>query len=280
MTAANPSPESLVRLLIYVGGVATTVIGSWASSKIHVYHENKKAHLEDIKQKVLNPLSDGLAEQYGSLVTHRSPVVVENWGVRQRRENASVTAYPNEQGPLLAKVSPNILAATDQALYTDAKKQHFREVINRVEQFLIAWDAHADECYVWVLRLSDEILAECKLPTHPVPHASPYVMHYRLGVFIYRRLCHSLDFALSKRYQNPLWVLEGFDGTPASGTEQELDALLSYLDSLMLRERSTADRLLRNARALEQNLTSLRSEINYAVAARRLRHKCDLVPFF
>src|ERR1700719_1392114 len=144
MTTVNPSVESLVRLLIYIGGVATTLVGSWASSKIHVYHENRKAHLEDIKQRVLNPLSGGLVEQYGSLVAHRSPVVVENWGVRQRKENVSVTEYPNEHGPLLAKMTPNILTATDQALYTDAKNRHFRKVVNHTEQFLAAWDVHAN----------------------------------------------------------------------------------------------------------------------------------------
>jgi hypothetical protein len=105
-------------------------------------------------------------------------------------------------------------------------------------------------------------------------------MQYRLGVFIYRRLFRSIEFALFKRNNNPGWVLEGFDGTPAAATEQELDAILFYLDSLIEKERSTADRLQRHARALEQSLASLRTELNYAIAARRLWHRCDLVPFF
>jgi hypothetical protein len=94
------------------------------------------------------------------LVTHRSPVVIEFWGVRLRKENVSVTEYPNEHGPLLTKVVPDVLAATDQALYTDAKKKHFRRVIDHYELFLTAWTAHAEECYSWVLRVSEEILAE------------------------------------------------------------------------------------------------------------------------
>jgi hypothetical protein len=71
--------ESLVRLLLYVSGVASTIVGSLVSSKIRVYHDNKKAHLDDIKQRVLTPLSHGLAEKYGSLKTQgqtgRSPVI-------------------------------------------------------------------------------------------------------------------------------------------------------------------------------------------------------------
>jgi hypothetical protein len=277
-----PSPKSL---LIYVGGVVTTVVGSWASSKIHVYQESRKAHLDDIKQKVLTPLNDELADKYGILVTHRSPVIIEFWGVRLRKQNVSVTEYPNEHGPVLAKVAPDVRTATDAALYTDAKKKHFREVINDTDKFLTAWDAHAEECYAWVMRLANEIVEECKLPTHPVPHGSTYVMQYRLGVFIYRRLCHSLEMALSKRCQTPTqnpdyWVLEGFDGTPAAGTEQEMDALLKYLDTLMVRERATAERLLHRARVLEDNLKALLGQLNYAIAARRLLRNCDLVPYF
>jgi hypothetical protein len=284
MYALNPSAESLVRVLIWVGGVAATVAGS-SASKIHVYQESRKAHLEDIKQKVLLPLSDRLAEKYGLLVTHRSPVVIEFWGVGLRREDVRVTEYPNEHGPVLSKVVPDVMTATDPALYTDARKRHFREVINDTEQFVTAWKAHADECYSWVLGLSEEILAETKLPTRPVQHGGAYVMQYRLGVFIYRRLCHSLEMALSKRAPNQMenadyWVLEGFEGTPAAATEQKLDALLVYLNNLMVREKSTADRLQRNAHNLEQRLTSLRAELNYAIASRRLQHRCDLVPFF
>jgi hypothetical protein len=285
VTVVIPSHEALVRLLFAVGGVVTgvasTVAGSWISSKIHVYHENRKAHLEEIKQKVLIPIRDGLADKYRSLVTHRSPVVVEAFGVRRRKENISVTEYPNEHGPLLVKVAPDIVEASDQVLFADAKKKHFRKVIDHTEQFLTAWQAHADECLAWVLSLAEQILAGCKLaPDQPVSYGSGYIMQYRLGVFVYRRLFRSVEFALFKRTLNPGWVLEGFDGTSAAGTEQELDAVLSLLDDLLETEKSAADRLLRDARVLEQSFSLLCGEINYAIAAHRLRRKCDLVRFF
>jgi hypothetical protein len=126
------SAEWIVRMLVYVGGVSTTIVGSWVSSKIHVYQESRKSHLEDIKQKVLLPLSEGLAEKYGSLVTHRSPAVIEYWGVRLRKENVSVTEYPNEHGPVLAKMTPDVMTATDPALYADARKKHFQKLMNNL----------------------------------------------------------------------------------------------------------------------------------------------------
>lgn len=122
MVLANPSAESLIRFLAYLGGVASTLVGSWVSSKIHVYQDNRKAQLGDIKQKVLSPLSDALANQYSTLVTHQSPVVLEEWGARRHKETASVTEHQSEDGPLLAIALPDMMAGLDPALYADAKK--------------------------------------------------------------------------------------------------------------------------------------------------------------
>jgi hypothetical protein len=116
-------------LLIYVGGVVTTIFGSWVSGKLRVYDDSRKAHLDDIKQKVLVPVRDGLLEHYGPLVSHRSHVVIDTWGVQQQKENVSVTQYPNEDGPILRKAVPNILASTDQALLIDANKETFPQNI-------------------------------------------------------------------------------------------------------------------------------------------------------
>jgi hypothetical protein len=144
----------------------------------------------------------------------------------------------------------------------------------------IAWDAHAAECHAWVLRIAEEISAESKLPINPTTYGSPYVEHFRLAVFIYRRLFQSSDLALFKRDRNPGWVLEGFQGTPAAGTEQELDAVLDVLDNIIEREKRTANQLLAKAHFLEQELSSICSELKYAIAARRLRKGCDFVHFF
>ncbi len=126
------------------------MVGAWISSKIHVYHENRKAHLEDLKQKILIPLAERLIEQYASVVLHRVPVVADKWGIWHRRENASVTEYPTEQGPVLLRATPDVIASLDEALFADARKTHFYGLIQKTEVFLARWDAHANECYAWV----------------------------------------------------------------------------------------------------------------------------------
>ena len=286
MTITTPSAESLVRLLFAVGGVVTgvasTVAGSWISSKIHVYHENKTAHLEDIKQKVLIPLGDVFTREYAVLVTHKSPAVLEVWGPRSRRENASVTEHQSEEGPLLRAALPDMRAGLDPALYTDARRNHFSKLLGQAESFSETWCSHANECHAWVDHLSGEILAKSQMEPIPVKqYGISYVDHYKLGLFVYRRLFRGSEHSLLKHARNPpTWVLEGFEGTSAEGTEQQLGALVSVLDDLVVKEGNTAGRLQANARVLEQRLSSLRAELNYAIASRRLRKKCDLVPFF
>src|SRR5258708_11743681 len=69
--------EWLIRVLAFVGGVASTVVGSWVSSKIRVFHDNRKAHLEDLKQRVLIPLSEASGENFTQLFSHTSPLIEE-----------------------------------------------------------------------------------------------------------------------------------------------------------------------------------------------------------
>src|SRR4029077_15939293 len=162
------------------------------ASKIRVYHDNRKAHLDDIKERVLVPLKDSLT-QYGVLVSHKSPVVAHGWGTRARSAKLSVTEYPTQDGPILTKIAPDIRAATDPALYMDAKQRHFPRIVRNAEDFLTSWQTHVDACYVWVQGLSQEILDKSQLPEHSGAIVPAYIMHYRLGVFVYRRLFNSLD---------------------------------------------------------------------------------------
>jgi hypothetical protein len=134
------------------------------------------------------------------------------------------------------------------------------------------------------VRLSEEILKNSQMEAFPAAHhGKAYVDHRKLGIFVYRRLFRCTQQSLIKRSPShpPVdWILEGFEGTSASGTEQQLEALVSVLNDLSAAEKTIADRLQADARVLEQSLESLRAELNYAIAHRHLRNKCDLVPFF
>jgi len=265
-------------------GVASTVVGSWISSKIHVYHENRRVHLEEIKQKVLIPISDLVTNDYAMLVTHQTSAVDELWGVRRRKEGVSVLEPQTEEGPVLVPKIPNVQAAYDPALFTDARRGHFSQLLAQVEQFSEAWRSHVCECQAWVVHLSEEITKRGQM--EPFPTASTgksFVNPYKLGLFIYRRLFGRCKHSLLKHaidHPPVEWTLEGFEGTSAKGTKQQLDTLVSVLDALIIEEQVVADRLQASARLLEKALFLVRIQLNLAVASRRLRKKCDLVPFF
>lgn len=285
MNVPSLSTEALLRWLYAVGGlvtgVASTVIGSWVSSKIHVYHDSRNAHLEDIKQKILIPLSNVLSNEYGPLVTHKIHVIDEGWGVRNRREEAGVTEQQIDDGPLLLTAVPEMRAGLDLALYTDARKRHFSQLLHESEQFADAWRAHANDCHGWVDHISQEILTRSGMQPYPVQQfGTPYVAHYKLALFVYRRLFGCWPQSLFKRVRNsPAWAIEGFAGTSAEGTEQQLTDLISILDNLVVEEKATAERLKSDALRLKRSLMRLCEEISYALASRRLRKRCDLVPF-
>lgn len=283
-----PSTETLVRWLIAVGGAVTgvglTVTGSWISSRIHVYQENRKVHLDEIKQRVLVPLHQNLEQQFAALVTHKSSAVLQKWGTRKRLEGASVVDHQTEEGPFLILVLPVVRDGVDSALYADAKKKHFAPLIQQVETLDEAWRTHATKCHAWVVRLSDEILAKSGLKQSflAAPDES-FVDPYKLGLFIYRRLFRVWERSLTKYSPtNPptYFVLEGFEGTSARGTDEQLTSVVTLLNELMVAERSNADELIAEAQRLDQTLAVLMAEIDYAIAYRRLRKRCDLVPFF
>jgi hypothetical protein len=223
-----------------------------------------------------------LANEYAVLVTHKSSAVLEGWGARSRKETASVTEHQTEDGPLLAIALPDMKGSVDPVLYADARKNHLSKLLKQAEVFSEDWRAHANECNRWVLHLADDILAKSQMEAFPVPQfGTPNVNHYKLGLFVYRRLLRFSEHSLLIHPRNPpnQWVIEGFLGTSAEGTEEQSRALVSVLDDLVAREKNTAEQLQAKARFLEEHLTSLCSELNYAIASRRLRKKCDLVPF-
>ena len=120
--------EWLVRLLIFIGGVVSTMVGSWLSSKIRVYHHNRKAHLDDLKQRVLIPLRGGLEQHFRPLIFHQEPLVyVETAAPTQFLENAKATESQIEQGDVLQGKFPGslVFGPLDSALQQDAQKTHF-----------------------------------------------------------------------------------------------------------------------------------------------------------
>lgn len=270
-------------LLPYIAGVASTVAGSWVASKIHVYQENRKLHQEDLKKKILSPILSAVENSYPSLVRHSSPVVSVAWGKRSTLKDAKVTETPEIHGPLL-KVEdpgPTIERDLDEALLVDATKTHHRELIASWERFREHWTNHSRKFEAWVCKIASQILEQSGLGAHLQPFGEPYVMHLDLAVFVYHRIFDIPTEALSKEQQWERWWLKGAGGkTLAAASERNLDELLTVLENLRKSEREAAQELRKEAEGLDADLNSLHRHLSFAMAEKRFRRTCTLVPFF
>jgi hypothetical protein len=280
--------EWLVRILFGVGGAIATVIGFWVTNKIRVYLDTRNAHLEDIKQRVLIPLRDGLDRHFRPLIFHLSPAVfVQIDAPTQFDEKAKAAEEPTERGEILLGAFPSaaVFVSLDSALLEDAKKAHFREEMAEVDGFIRDWLAYSCQCHSWALKTSREILARSGLPAFPPPRVPgpgfrPYAMNHRLALFVYKRLFRLPTAALRLDQIDDSWTLNGENATLALGSKPQMKGLLSQIDALLTSEAALTSTLRERAAVLQRTFQGLIPKLDYAIASRRLRKRCDLVTLF
>ena len=286
-----PQPENaarLVQLLIWIGGVATTIAGSWIASKVRLYHDDRRSHHQELKDKVLIPLRDLLAEQQ-VLFSHQVPVLSEKWGqstmpildARPDQDAFQAGAFLHANDPW-----PSAFAGLDRALFEDAKHVHYKKLMADIAALSNSWALHAGNCSLWVHEIAFEILQASKMNPYQPPYQPPYVNHLRLAVWIYRRLFNLPTEALRQSDQGRYWSIEGAPTVPnVSGVAtlakaEENTALLDIIDKIRLANRERATTLWREAEAVANQAGYLRSKVGYEIAKKKLRGRCDLVKFF
>ena len=281
MQYASRTGEQAIRLLWYLAGVVSTIVGSWTASKIHVYHDNRKLHHDDLKQKVLTPIRDCLQTVYSKLVRHLSPVVTEDWGKVSLRRGSTVTDQQEILGPFLKVGDPRsaIEASLDQALLEDGAQNHYGPLLAEWRRFSNSWSQHARRCEAWVSEIAAQILEKSGLPPHLAPAGQPYVMHLRLACYVYMRLLELPARALRKEHPEQSWWRLVDDATLAAGSEARIDKLIQLLNEIVETERGTTLKIRQEASDLNGELGSLIRKFSLAVAERRLRGRCRLARF-
>jgi hypothetical protein len=280
------SPRVYV-LLGWVGGIIATVIGSWITNRIKIYQDERKSHRDELQQRVLIPLHDGLEQHFRPLVFNLRPVVTVAMGATTHFDaEAKATEEQIERGDVLLSPFPasTVFGSLDPVLLEDAKKNHFNEQMAEVDRFINRWTAHASECHAWVSKIAQEISAKSDLPEYPPkyegPGFRPYVAHLRLAVFVYKRLFQQQAPALRLEQNEPYWTVNGEACTAALGSKEQMDGLVALIDKLREKEAPTAQRLLGKAGELQKEFQELLPKLEYTIAARRLHNRCDLVTFF
>ncbi len=283
----RPSYQQLAGLLIWVAGIAATIIGSWIASKIRVYHDARRSHHEDLKAKVLAPLRDVVTEHL-PLFNHKQPVILETWNRLSVAKAVPAQEDAGKHGAVLESVNPWPAAfdEIDRALFEDAKAKHHRALISEVQAVAKAWEIHALRCLTWTGQMANMILAASKMNPYEPPYAAPYVLHLRLGGFVYRRLFGLPTEVLRKQSQGQFWSLEGAPTVPnvigaaSIAQEAEIERLIKVVNDCMVANREQATQLQNESDGIYNRSLALRSKLESALASKKLRKRCDLVPFF
>jgi hypothetical protein len=277
--------ERIVRLLIWVSGVAATVCGAWVTSKIRIFHDDKKSHHQELKEKVLVPLREFLI-QHLALFAHQKPVIVEvwgNWGAREARADQDAFEYG---GSLQSENPwPGLFSAMDRALLEDARLVHYKKLMVEISGLASAWQAHVEKCSAWMFQMGWEILSASKMNPYEPPYTVPYVNHLRLAAWVYRRLFKLPTDALHQSNQGQYWSIEGAPTVPAQigvstmAPEEQNGLLLQAIDKITAENRARAIELQRESMAITNQAVYLRSKLEYEIAKKKLKGRCDLVRF-
>jgi hypothetical protein len=284
MTEAHLT-ERLIRLLIAVGGVlagvVSTIVGSWISSKIHVYHQNRTVHLEAIRDKVLTPLRSGLEQHLRPLVNQQAPVISVKLDSQHFKDAAKVTEDPTTWATLIEADFPfgRVFGGIEPALLDDAKTCHYSDLMRTLDTFSAEWIDYARECHAWVSELAARIFSNSHLPAFLPNMSRPYVMQCELANFVYKRLFRFTTGSVRKTQDSEGWLLIYGSQSVAAGTPEQLDVLIEMLDNLLESEKPRATALQTKRAALQTRFSELVAKLDSAIASQRLHGRCDLVTF-
>jgi hypothetical protein len=143
-------------------------------------------------------------------------VVREVWDRLAYARDARAEEDAGRHGLVLKIVDPwtEAFESTDRALFQDAKDRHHQVILSQVSTLAESWKAHCQRCVNWVSEIAESILKTSKMNSYPSSNVPPYVLHLRLGVFVYRRLFDLPTESLGKQPQGQYWSVEGAQTVP------------------------------------------------------------------
>ena len=264
-----------IKSLYYVGGVASTVLGSLASSKIRVYHDARNSHRDELKQKVLAPLHDNLSVYFGNPrfnVLHQA---------QTRNPDALSGEYPktSERTVTLQRLGDRV--DIDGVLLEDARCHHYKSIAASWDAFVAAWGSQVAKQKEFIEAIANEILAASNLPAFPTATFSgPYIMHWYIGIFIHNRLVLDAETRLEIQSRSGDFVISDNNLTEvAKGTENAMKNVVHWIDGLLVTRRTQANGLREGLAKLNDQRSSLNHQLDLAIAEKKLRHRCSLVSF-
>ena len=284
VTPPTQIPSWVYVLFGWVGGIAATVVGSYITNRIRIYQDELKSHRDELKDRVLIPLHAGMDEHFRPLIFNQRPTVTVGMGMVTHFDvEAKAGEEQIEQGDVLFAPFPSgaLYGPLDRVLLEDAKKNHFPAEMAELDGFVKKWAEYSAECYSWVLKIAQEILVRSGLAAFPPRNAGPgfqpHVTHFRLAVFVYKRLFQQSAPALRVEQMGTDWTIQGECCTAALRSKEQMVGLVAQIDKLRDAEKATAQMLLAKLGELQREFQKLMPKLEYSIAARRVHGGCDLV---
>jgi hypothetical protein len=278
-------PPFVYALVGWVGGVATTVAGSWVATKIHVYHAHRDSHRDELRTSVLEPLLACLRDKILPLARIAVPLVEGGATQTIYHENARSTEpdYGNGEALIIEAPWNNFKYHVDPVLYEDARTRHFGDLIRRVEDFARAWEKYTDEVTDWVGELSQRITETAGLPPLAYgPGARFYAASRHIAVFIYKRIFH---IPVRPLYRAPsaggeVSLTDEKGVTVAYALSDKITEVVNLTNAMIANEKPRGPALLSKARNLSSQLDGIIPAVQLAIASKKLKKRCVLVRFF
>jgi len=269
--------------IYWFGGAATTVVGSWISSKIRVYHDAKGKHHQELKQKVLEPIRDSLERSYRALFDDPTLGADATPDGYYYERTALATQDPVAIAVSLAFHDPaRFTVPVEGALLQDSKANHHHKLIHAWEQFTASVTGHINRREIWIREMATFILDESGglLPFAP-NRSGDYVMHLKLATFVHGRLFETERVSLSSTPNAPNGRITLMLGSicAVNGTMFQVERIINAVEALRRREESRALQFQSEVKHFQQVLSNLCDQFSLAIAANKLYRRCALVSF-
>jgi hypothetical protein len=75
------------------------------------------------------------------------------------------------------------------------------------------------------------------------------------------------------------WTVQGEGCTAAFGSKERMEGLVAQIEKLRESEKANAQALFAKLSEIQKDFQALMPKLEYAIAARRLHGRCDLVSF-
>ncbi len=122
--------------MVDIFGMIIDLIPSFIKSRLCSKEERKQKHLEDIKKEVLQPILNNLNTIYIPILEKQKEIIMSDhsYGKDQKVHFRIIPWYNSEK--MLYSLHPRLTyQKTNETLYNDIKKNHFRELIKNFEDF-------------------------------------------------------------------------------------------------------------------------------------------------